>query len=284
MTRLRALFFFLLLAAVFAPGIQSQASSPPTDKAISELASRMGQRLKNLHISKVVVSDLTGPQGQALPLGKWLADQLSLKLAAGFPTLETLDRPHPQPFSSDEAGRTMPAATNPEMAQASARVWASQMGASVVVTGMFADLGGHIGVSLKAFNSSAAALLLAEEWGEVPDNALPAWSVNSLPSIISPGLPMAGRNGFTTPECLHCPAPNYSDEARRQKLAGVVVLQVTVSAEGKTTDIYVWKSVEAGLDKKTVHAVSTWKWKPAVGPDGKPATVTVPVELSFRLY
>jgi outer membrane biosynthesis protein TonB len=33
-----------------------------------------------------------------------------------------------------------------------------------------------------------------------------------------------------------------------------------------------------------IAAVRTWRFKPALGPDGKPVTVNAPIEVTFRLY
>jgi TonB family protein len=275
---------FLALAVLVPFDLQAQIATTSTDTAISGLASRIGEELKNLHVRSVIVADLTGPQGQAHPVGKWLADQLSHDLAASFPALEVLDRPRPQPFSSEDASSAVPGMTNLAKAQSAARDWARRLGANVVITGIFADVGQGIGISLKALNSSDAGLLLAEEWGAVPtSDIISDLSADPLPSI-SPRVPTAGRNGFGIPECIYCPAPVYTDQARRQKLIGAVVLQVTVTADGKPTSIYIWKSLGGGLDAQAVKVVSTWKMKPATGPDGKPAAVTTPIELTFGLY
>ena len=43
----------------------------------------------------------------------------------------------------------------------------------------------------------------------------------------------AGVNGVGVPVCLYCPIPQYSDEARKAKYQGTVVLQVTITTDGK---------------------------------------------------
>ncbi len=39
----------------------------------------------------------------------------------------------------------------------------------------------------------------------------------------------------------------------------------------------------AGLEEKAVEAVKQWRFKPALGPSGKPVAVVVPIEVTFRL-
>jgi periplasmic protein TonB len=94
----------------------------------------------------------------------------------------------------------------------------------------------------------------------------------------------AGINGVGVPVCLYCPIPQYSDEARKAKYQGTVVLQVTITTDGKAINISVVKGPGLGLEEKAIEAVKGWKFKPAVGPSGKPVATIVPIEVTFRLY
>ena len=38
------------------------------------------------------------------------------------------------------------------------------------------------------------------------------------------------------------------------------------------------------LEEKAVEAVRGWRFKPAIGPNGKPVATLVPVEVTFRLF
>jgi periplasmic protein TonB len=94
----------------------------------------------------------------------------------------------------------------------------------------------------------------------------------------------AGVNGVGTPSCYYQPAPEYSDEARKVKYQGAVVLQGTVTVDGRFVNISVLKGVGMGLEEKAIAAIKTWRCKPALGPNGKPVPTIVPVEVTFRLY
>jgi periplasmic protein TonB len=94
----------------------------------------------------------------------------------------------------------------------------------------------------------------------------------------------AGVNGVGTPTCLYCPPPLYSDEARKAKYQGVVTLLVTITADGRAVNISVVKGPGLGLEEKAIEAVRTWKFKPALGPNGKIVATIVPIEVTFRLY
>ncbi len=97
------------------------------------------------------------------------------------------------------------------------------------------------------------------------------------------GYPSGGANGYSMPSCLFCPNPQFSDEAVKMKYQGTVDVRVVVTASGNTEDIQVLRNLGLGLDQKVIEAVRTWRWKPSIGPDGKPHTVSVIVEVNFQL-
>lgn len=90
-------------------------------------------------------------------------------------------------------------------------------------------------------------------------------------------------NGVSPPRAIYQPDPDYSDEARKAKYQGVVVLSITVGADGRVYNPTVARSLGLGLDEKAKEKVLTWKFEPATK-DGKPVPVLVSVEVSFNLY
>jgi len=90
--------------------------------------------------------------------------------------------------------------------------------------------------------------------------------------------------GVSAPKVLYEPDPEYSEEARKAKYQGTVVLWLVVSAEGKPQDIRVQRSLGMGLDEKAIEAIKQYKFKPALK-DGKTAVpVMITIEVDFRLY
>jgi TonB family protein len=90
-------------------------------------------------------------------------------------------------------------------------------------------------------------------------------------------------NGVSEPVPIYKPDPAYSEEARKAKYQGTVVLWIVVDAAGAVTDCKVVKPLGLGLDEKAVETVKTWKFKPAQR-NGTPVPVRVMVEVSFRLF
>lgn len=94
----------------------------------------------------------------------------------------------------------------------------------------------------------------------------------------------AGVNGVGQPQCIYCPPPEFSEEARKAKYQGVVLLEVTITADGRVIDPVVVKGPGLGLDEKAIEGVKKWKMRAALGPGGKPVTCRAPIEVTFRLY
>ncbi len=89
--------------------------------------------------------------------------------------------------------------------------------------------------------------------------------------------------GVSAPRAIYAPDPSYSEEARKAKYQGTVVLWVVVGADGRTRDIRVQRSLGLGLDENAVEAIRRWRFEPA-RKDGMPVAVQVSVEVNFRLY
>jgi len=89
--------------------------------------------------------------------------------------------------------------------------------------------------------------------------------------------------GVLAPRAIYDPEPEYSEEARKVKLQGTVLLSLIVDVNGRARDIRVVRSLGLGLDEKAIEAVKRWKFNPGTK-DGIPVATDVNVEVSFRLY
>jgi len=98
------------------------------------------------------------------------------------------------------------------------------------------------------------------------------------------GMFHAGVNGVGMPSCFYMPSPPYSEEARKAKYSGVVMVEAVVNLDGHLSNMRVIKSPGLGLDDNTINTMRTWRCKPVTGPNGRPVPVIVPFEVTFRLY
>ena len=88
--------------------------------------------------------------------------------------------------------------------------------------------------------------------------------------------------GVTSPQVIYKVEPEYSEEARKAKFQGTVLLQIVVDLDGRTTQVRVLRPLGMGLDEKAIEAVQKWRFKPGLK-DGKPVPVIANVEVNFRL-
>jgi TonB family protein len=97
------------------------------------------------------------------------------------------------------------------------------------------------------------------------------------------GGPYRVGGGVSAPRVVYQPDPEYSEEARKARYQGTVVLWVIVGADGRVHNPYVAQTLGMGLDEKALESVRTWKFEPA-RMNGQPVPVQVKVEVNFRLY
>jgi protein TonB len=88
--------------------------------------------------------------------------------------------------------------------------------------------------------------------------------------------------GVSPPSILYKVEPEYSEEARKAKFQGTVLLYVVVDEKGNPRDIKILRPLGLGLDQKAVEAVEKWKFSPGKK-DGKPVPVQAQIEVNFRL-
>lgn len=107
---------------------------------------------------------------------------------------------------------------------------------------------------------------------------------NLLQDIASGKLFRVGPGtGITPPRALSAPDPQYTDEARRDRFRGQVLLCVVVGANGKPRDVWVARPLGYGLDTSAVETIKSWEFSPALK-DGEPVDAILAIESSFNIY
>jgi TonB family protein len=86
----------------------------------------------------------------------------------------------------------------------------------------------------------------------------------------------------TPVEILFKPKPEYTDEARKLKLEGEVLLRVLFTAGGEARVMEVVRGLGHGLDESATRAAQQIRFKPALR-DGQPVDSTATVHILFQL-
>jgi periplasmic protein TonB len=76
--------------------------------------------------------------------------------------------------------------------------------------------------------------------------------------------------------------PEYSEEARKAKYSGTVLLSIIVDANGLPRNVHVIRPLGLGLDEKAIEAVMKWRFRPGMK-GGRPVATQAQVEVNFRL-
>lgn len=87
---------------------------------------------------------------------------------------------------------------------------------------------------------------------------------------------------ITPPSVLYKIEPEYTEEARIAKLAGIVVVGGEVGPDGLAHNVRILRGLGLGLDQKAIEAIQQWRFKPGLK-DGEPVNVAVNIEVNFRL-
>jgi protein TonB len=97
------------------------------------------------------------------------------------------------------------------------------------------------------------------------------------------GGPRRIGGGVSAPQLIYSVEPEFSEEARKAKVAGNVLVNLWVDTNGLPSHVHVIRGVGMGLDEKAVEAVKQYKFKPAME-NGKPVLVELNVEVNFQIF
>jgi periplasmic protein TonB len=97
------------------------------------------------------------------------------------------------------------------------------------------------------------------------------------------GGPRRIGGGVSAPQVIYQVEPEFSEEARKAKVAGNVLVNLWVDTNGNPSHVHVIRGVGMGLDEKAVEAVKQYKFKPAME-NGKPVLVELNIEVNFQIF
>ena len=89
--------------------------------------------------------------------------------------------------------------------------------------------------------------------------------------------------GVSEPKLIHEVEPEFSEEARKAKFMGNVLVSLVVDEHGVPQGVHVTRGVGMGLDEKAVDAVKQYRFRPATE-GGKPVAVYLNVEVAFQIF
>ena len=91
-------------------------------------------------------------------------------------------------------------------------------------------------------------------------------------------------NGVVSPQLVYEAKPNYTSDAMRAKIQGVVTMEAVVMPDGSVGAVHITRSLDQtfGLDQEAIRTVKKWRFRPGTRM-GQPVPVLVEVEMTFTL-
>jgi TonB family protein len=143
-------------------------------------------------------------------------------------------------------------------------------------------------VDSSGFRSNGLGFRLVREAGPAAGVPRPPVTVGfkASPALGGTSGPVAGvfrvGGGVSAPIPIYKIEAQYSEEARKAKFQGTLVLSIVVDEQGRPRDLKVVKPLGLGLDEKAIEAVRKWRFSPGKL-KGKPVAVQASVQVTFRL-
>jgi protein TonB len=97
------------------------------------------------------------------------------------------------------------------------------------------------------------------------------------------GGPKRIGGGVSAPVLIYSVDPEFSEEARKAKAAGHVLVALWVDEKGLPTHVRVLRGLGMGLDEKAVAAVKQYRFRPSME-NGKPVMVQMNIDVMFQIF
>ena len=246
------------------------------------LAANVASAIAKSKQKSVVVLDFVGPENKFTELGRTLAEKFNADLA------KSSDR-----FSVTERGRIAESLATKGLNTSNVRdldfaSWiASELGAESFVFGTLTLSSDTLNIEVDCYSVKTGKRIdgikstssISGEMRKLMSQTVEYPTLDSSSGITTPG-----KNGYGYPKCDYCPQAAFTSQAIKNHVQGTVILTVVVGTDGRASDIVVKKPLPDGLTDTAIAAVKSWKFSPALGPDGKPAAVRQVIEVTFHLY
>ena len=90
-------------------------------------------------------------------------------------------------------------------------------------------------------------------------------------------------DSVSAPLLIYAVQPEYSEQAKKDKISGNVLVHLWVDEQGIPAHVQVVRGIGSGLDEKAVEAVKQYRFNPAME-DGRPLLVELNLEVNFRIF
>jgi TonB family protein len=289
------MFFLRVFASFVLASSTLGQSAAPYESELSTFADRLAHEIelprKHAPSLKILVLDFTNQRGMANVLGERMSERLSDLLT------ERLGAEHVVAKKQFRAALLSAGISPFDMQNNDVAFWnAKKAGSNLIVFGQLHSSATETTLTVqlvrvsdkKELSTVSTDLTLAEETRSLVDK-FPAWRFDPqvlVPCLVTTGDAVAAlykTAGVSTPKCIHCPQPPYTDEARKAHQQGTVRFDVIIDEQGRVSAATLTLGDDYGLATQAMSALKNWRFEPAAK-DGKPVRVCIQIETTFHLY
>jgi TonB family protein len=147
------------------------------------------------------------------------------------------------------------------------------------------EVGGNLTISLLARNNGTvvdsinASFLTKNRSGILPPPPPPPYPMAS--PLEGEGVYRVGGD-VKAPTVIRRVEPAFPEEARKARIAGIVILEALIDEQGNVQDARVLKPLPFGLDQAALEAIRQWQFRPGTI-DAKPVKVIFNLTINFKL-
>ena len=277
------------LLFISTPSGTASAQAPDFGAPLALLAGRVAKDVEHAHTKFLLVIDFTESQGKPTALGHELAYAFADSLRQQEHGFLVLD----DSVMSDLA-KTYDLVPEDFQNREHMAYYGPEEHAKIAIEGELQDSPDRVTLKIEGWElqDRKEAIIFDEssEFAMTPEMqallAKPAVSYARPPaddSILS-GVPRADEKGYISPQCIKCPSARFTFSAVQDEVSGDVILLDEINTMGVADRSIVIKGLPDGLTDRAVKTVKKWKFKPASGPDGKPATVAMTIKMDFHFW
>jgi TonB family protein len=285
------LAFAVMVLSLTLPPLFSRCSAQEIPE-VDQVADRIAQKFNGKKKVKVVVIDFPFKDGKLTALGQKLGDQLSAALTQRMTANSVVER-------GQLSARLRASGLSPvDLRDREIAAWlGEETGANTMVVGHLVARDEKFVLSLELDRIGDSNQLL-EAGADIPrtDQTIALaekpieWPASPEVVVACPSSADSGKTvdlfkaaGVTLPTCSDCPQPEYTDAARSARFQGASKFKVVVDEDGHAISISLRDPAGYGLDVQAMKVIRKWRFRPAIK-DGKPVSVCVNVEVTFRFY
>jgi TonB family protein len=268
-SRLHFASALIVFLASFVPcSAVAQDRAPVVDRLINYINSA--------HLQKIYVSDFPDASGHQSDVGAFFAASFSKLLSEKAKQFTVQNRVEAHTFLLQSKLTDYDLSNPTNLAS-----FVEQFHVDAVLLGTVRSPSSVQGVDLKLIDPSGNQLYV-ESYSEPAKRTDANFPAGSAPS----GWPFfyVGLDGVSQPTCYYAPNPPYTDDLRRDRVSGVVLVSGLITAEGKVSEARISQSVDKRLDKPSLKIISIWRCKPAEDENGDPVPVRIGFEITFKLF